>query len=101
MKKILLFSALVLVFNMLFASDSEVEISSKIKEVTVFQKGAQVYRTGSVFVNSGVTDLLIMDLPRNINQQSLQVKGFGNFTILSVNYRLNYLISQKQSKEIT
>ena len=100
MKKILLFSALVLVFNMLFASDSEVEISSKIKEVTVFQKGAQVYRTGSVFVNSGVTDLLIMDLPRNINQQSLQVKGFGNFTILSVNYRLNYLISQKQSKEI-
>ncbi len=100
MKKLSLLISLILSFNAIFSSENETIVPSKIKEVTVFQKGAQVYKSGSVFINTGVTDLLITELPRNINQQSIQVKGFGSFTILSVNYRLNYLRSQKQSKEI-
>ena len=95
MKKLILLISLFLSFSAIFSSENEIIVPSKIKEVTVFQKGAQVYRSGYVFVNSGVTDLFITDLPRSINQQSIQVKGFGNFTILSVNYRLNYLRSQK------
>lgn len=100
MKKLILLISLFLSFSAIFSSENETIVPSKIKEVTVFQKGAQVYRSGYVFVNSGITNLFITDLPRNINQQSIQVKGFGNFTILSVNYRLNYLRSQKQSKNI-
>lgn len=100
MKKLTLLISLILSFNTIFSSESKTTVPSKIKEVTVFQKGAQVYKSGYVNINSGVTDLLITELPRNINQQSIQVKGFGKFTILSVNYQLNYLRSQKQSKEI-
>jgi uncharacterized protein (TIGR02231 family) len=100
MKKLALLIGSIFLCSGTFATENEIKIPSKIKEVTVFQKGAQIYKTGSVFVEQGVTDLLITDLPRNINQQSIQVKGFGNFTILSVNYQLNYLKSQKDSKQI-
>lgn len=100
MKKLILSIGLILIFNGIFAMENELVVPSKLKEVTVFQKGAQVYRSGSVFIEQGVTDLIITDLPRGINQQSIQIKGFGNFTILSVNFQMNYLRSQKDSKEI-
>lgn len=100
MKKLVILISLMFVFNSISATENEIQVPSKIKEVTVFQKGAQIYKTGFVLLEQGVTDLLITDLPRNINQQSIQVKGSGNFTILSVNYQLNYLKSQKDSKQI-
>lgn len=100
MKKLILFTTLILSNSVLFSSENKVVVPSKIKEVTVFQKGAQIYRSGAVTIDPGVTDLLLTGLPRNMNQQSIQVKGFGDFSILSVNYQLNYLRSQKQSKEI-
>ena len=100
MRKLTLLMSLIFTLSTVFSAENEIIVPSKIKEVTVFQKGAQVFKLGSVYINQGVTNLLITDLPRNINHQSIQVKGFGNFTILSVNYQLNYLKSQKQSKEI-
>lgn len=100
MKKLTIVIVLIISIHVAFASENKVELNSNIKEVTVFQKGAQVFRVGSTYLNPGVTDIVLTDLSSNINQQSIQVKGFGNFTILSVNYQLNYLKTQKQSKEI-
>lgn len=99
MKKLVFMLGLVMHFSFLFSSENK-PVVTQIKEVIVFQKGAQVYKSGTVFIDQGVTDLQISDLPRNINPQSLQVKGLGGFTILSVNYQLNYLKSQKDSKQI-
>ncbi len=101
MRKLAFVFIWILTIHAVLASEKEIELKSEIKEVTVFQSGAQVYKTGSTYLNAGVADIVISDLPRSINQQSIQVKGFGDLTILSVNYQLNYLRAQKKSKETT
>ena len=100
MKKIIIgFFILVLSFQLKASTDEQV-IKSDIKEVTVFQQGAQIYRTGSILLNEGVNEILFTDLPQYIDQRSIQVSGTGNFSILSVNFRINYLKTQLESKEV-
>lgn len=76
------------------------EVTSSVKEVTVYLNGAQVARSASVELNKGNTVLAFVNLPENIDPQSIQVKGQGNFTVLSVMHQINYLSSQKKSREV-
>lgn len=76
------------------------EVSSAIKEVSVYLNGAQVTRTAAVNLVKGNTVLYFSNLPQNIDPQSIQVKGQGNFTVLSVMHQINYLASQKKSHDI-
>jgi len=100
MKKIIIgFFMLVLSLQLKAGSDEQV-IKSDIKEVTVFQQGAQIYRVGSILLNEGVNEILFVDLPQNIDQRSIQVSGIGNFSILSVKHQINYLKIQTESKEV-
>ncbi|MGE0089498.1 MAG: DUF4139 domain-containing protein [Bacteroidales bacterium] len=100
MKKIITgFAAFLLIINMQVNAFGQV-VKSNIKEVTVFQQGAQIFRTGSVLLNEGVNEILFTDLPQNIDQRSIQVSGTGNFSILSVNHQINYLKTQVESKEV-
>jgi len=78
-------------------SFKEVELKSNIKEVTVFLQSAQISRTAKVFIAGGKSALIIKGLSPHIDKKSIQVKGIGNFTILSVNHRLNYLSETKKS----
>ena len=73
------------------AADTEKPVKSSIKEVTVFQKGAEITRTGNYTLNSGIFLLLFEGLSPKIDKNSIQVKGKGNFTIMSVLHRINYL----------
>ncbi|OFX21568.1 MAG: hypothetical protein A2041_01275 [Bacteroidetes bacterium GWA2_31_9b] len=83
-----------------FANQNIQIITSEIKEVTVFQQGAQINRKGAVMLNDGVTEIVFTDLPQNIDQRSIQVSGTGNFSILSVNYQINYLKTQIEAKDV-
>src|SRR5437879_1966187 len=76
------------------------ELKTNIKEVTVFLNGAQIFETGSVSVPSGNTILKVKDLSPFIDEKSIQVKAEGDFTILSVNYKLNYLNELKKDVKI-
>ncbi|MCF6360096.1 MAG: mucoidy inhibitor MuiA family protein [Cyclobacteriaceae bacterium] len=78
----------------------EVELKSSIKEVTVFLQGAQIARTGKVSILAGKSSLVIKGLSPHVDEKSIQVKGIGNFTILSVNHRLNYLSETKRSAKV-
>lgn len=77
-----------------------VPINSKIANATVFLSGAQVLRqTETVDVPSGVTTFVFEGLSSAIETQSIQAKGEGNFTILSVTEQKNYLLGKKNSDQ--
>jgi len=72
-------------------AQTEKEIKAEIKHVTVFSDRAQVDHETSVSLLPGKTILKLSGLSPYIDVQSIQVKGFGEFTILSVNHQNNYL----------
>ena len=79
------------------AKDKEVELKTSISEVTVFQNGAQVKRIGSTTLPVGEYDVVIRDATSLLKKESIQVKGEGNFTILSVNHQVQ-IDDQSQDK---
>src|SRR5437868_4593951 len=89
----LLFFACITSFSQAF---KEKELKTEIKEVTVFLSGAQIFETASTAVPSGNSILKTKGLSPFIDEKSVQVKGQGDFTILSVNHKLNYLDALKK-----
>ena len=100
MKKILLASIFIIsvVFNI--AGQAEKDIKAEIKHVTVFPDRAQIDHETSVSLLPGKSILKLSGLSPYIDVQSIQVKGFGEFTILSVNYQHNYLQNLEDSPEV-
>ncbi len=82
------------------AQTQTIPAKSVIKTVTVFLNGAQIERDASVNLPAGVSEVVFTGLSNDINQQSIQVKGEGAFTILSVNKQSNYLNKQSKSDEL-
>ncbi len=93
---VMLFASILLSVN---AQDKPKSIKSKIKEVTVFFNGAQITQSGDVSIPAGQSTIIFENLTQYINAQSIQVKGEGNFDILSVVHQINYLKSQEKSPE--
>lgn len=78
----------------------EKPLKSSIQEVTVFLQGAQVFEKASSSIPAGESVVVIKGLSPYLNEQSLQVKGLGNFTIQAVNKRMDYLQEKDYSKEV-
>lgn len=66
-------------------------LTPKIKSVTVFLSSAEINCTATTNISAGVTDLIIYGLPTSLNENSISVSGLGDFTILNVSNRFNYL----------
>ncbi|HEX5003185.1 MAG TPA: DUF4139 domain-containing protein [Bacteroidia bacterium] len=88
MKK-LLFVAAVILAQPVFAT-SEKPVKSAIKKVTVFTQGAQVFRSSSVSLTPGTTNLVFSGVSPKINSASIQAGGKGDFVILDVKYNIRY-----------
>jgi uncharacterized protein (TIGR02231 family) len=100
MKRLILPSiAIMLAINILNAQP-EKEIKAEMKHVTVFPDRAQIDHESAVTLNPGKAVLKLSSLSPYIDPQSVQVKGFGEFTILSVNHQNNYLQNLEESTEI-
>jgi hypothetical protein len=84
----------------IYAQDRTIPSESKIERVIVFLSGAQIERTASVSIPVGTSSIVFHDLSPEIEEQSIQVKGAGNFTILSVSRQNNYLNEQKSNEEV-
>lgn len=91
---------ILLVFCTLSLFSQETKVDSKIEKVTVFQSGAQVFRTANTSLKQGYQLLVFSNLSNVINPNSLQLSGKGKFTIMSVTHQDNYLEEIKQSKNI-
>ncbi len=102
MRNSFLFVFLVLANFSSKAQENQIPMVSKINHVTVFISGAQVQRqTESVDIPQGVSQFVFAGLSSSIDLQSIQAKGEGNFTILSVTQQKNFLLEKKNSEEKT
>jgi len=90
-----------LIFLTRLQAENEINIKAEIAHVTVYPDRAQLSHEAVVDIPSGKTLLKLSGLSPYIDARSIQVKGRGNFTILSVNHQNNYLLNLEDSPEIT
>jgi uncharacterized protein (TIGR02231 family) len=91
--------AVLMLNGSLYASDP-IEVTSQIRDVTVFLKGAQVTRQAKVTLPKGASSVVFRELPVNIDPQSIQARGEGNFVILSLLHQVNYLTSPRKNTQV-
>ena len=94
---------LLLVFNCILFIQSiaaQKTIDTKIEKATVFLNGAQINRSGKTVVSPGNSEIIFKGISPYINKQSIQVKAEGNFTVLSVVHKINYLEEQTKQNEL-
>ncbi|MCJ7446733.1 MAG: DUF4139 domain-containing protein [Bacteroidales bacterium] len=87
-------------FLLCISADTEKEIKAGIKHVTVYPDRAQLTHETTVEIPAGKTILKLSGLSPYIDAQSIQVKGLGDFMILSVNHQNNYLQNLEDSPEV-
>ena len=76
-------------------------LNTNIERVTVFFTGAQVIRTATTPLSIGKTELVFKGLTPNLDTRSVQVRGEGDFTVLSVTPRTNFLESATKRDTIS
>ncbi len=79
-----------LLFPSLLSADTPKKVSSTIEKVTVFLNGAQITREASVSLVAGTQTLKFKDLSAELEPGSVQVRGDGRFSILSVSSEMFY-----------
>ncbi|MDT8401772.1 MAG: mucoidy inhibitor MuiA family protein [Bacteroidales bacterium] len=99
MKTIIPFIALLLASTTI-CSQEYVNIDSKITDVIVFPDRAQLHREAFFNTGQGKSLLRITGLSPYADPSSMQVRGEGNFTIVSVNTRRNYLEPTEETEEV-
>ncbi|HKK68346.1 MAG TPA: mucoidy inhibitor MuiA family protein, partial [Bacteroidales bacterium] len=67
------------------------QVDSKISDVVVYLRGAQITRHASVAIPAGKSDILFTGLTARLNSNSLQVSTEKGVTILSVNHAIDHL----------
>lgn len=72
-----------------FASENY-EVKSKIKNVIVYQQGAQIKRQGDYSIKKGITELVIRGVSPNIDPNTLQINATGSVTILDSKHTIFY-----------
>ena len=72
-------------------------IASKIYEAIVFLNKAQIKSKSTTALTEGLQQVIIPDLPLNLDPNTVQVKTSGNVEILSVQHRFNYEPKQEQN----
>lgn len=70
---------------------SEKSVDSDIRDITVFLARAQVNRTVKTRLEPGRTNLVLTGLANQLDPNSIQVGGKGNFMILGTSFRQNFL----------
>lgn len=98
--KWLQFILYVLPITIVAQSVKRVPVETKMEQVTVFMKGAQVKRTVKQFISAGKQEIVFTGISTDIEKQSVQVKADGRLTILSVRVQRDYLKEQEVREEI-
>jgi uncharacterized protein (TIGR02231 family) len=100
MKKVLFILILAFSLFSLVSAENEKDIKALLKHVTVYPDRAQLTHETTVEIPAGMTVLKLGGLSPYIDAQSIQVKGVGEFMILSVNLQNNYLQNLEELPEI-
>jgi uncharacterized protein (TIGR02231 family) len=100
MKKLIICIAVLFCSLPLLPADTEKEIKAILKHVTVYPDRAQLTHEATVEIPAGKSVLKLGGLSPYIDVQSIQVKGFGEFTILSVNQQNNFIQNLEDLPEV-
>lgn len=100
MKSLILTTIILFTLNLYVQADGEKVITAEIKHVTVYPDRAQVTHETAAELTAGKTVLKLPGLSPYIDAQSIQVKGTGAFTILSVNHQNNYIENLEELPEV-
>lgn len=77
----------------------EKEVTSNIRNVTVYQQNAQVNRRAKITIPAGQTQLKFVGLSAQCNSNSIRVKADGKLTVLSVVHQASYYEDPLQTPE--
>lgn len=99
-KKWMLPFLFILPFTLIAQSVKRVPVETKMEQVTVFMKGAQVKRTAKQTITTGKQEIVFTGISTDIEKQSVQVKADGKLTILSVRVQRDFLKEQEVREEI-
>jgi Domain of unknown function (DUF4139)/N-terminal domain of unknown function (DUF4140) len=82
-------------------SQAQQSVTTKIEKVTLFLNGAYIERSAKIPIVNGKTELVFKGISPQIDKQSLQIKGEGKFTVLSVVHQLGNLLDKSKQEEIS
>lgn len=77
----------------------ETEVKSKVSAVTVYQGRAMITRHLEIELNAGSQRLILADLPGNLDQDSIQVKGVGEATLGDCVFETEYFVEDVDVKK--
>ncbi|HOK76080.1 MAG TPA: mucoidy inhibitor MuiA family protein, partial [Bacteroidales bacterium] len=100
MKKQILSAAFIIIPLINLIADNEKEIKATLNHVTVYPDRARLTCEAVTEIPAGKTTLKLTGLSPYIDAQSIQVKGSGEFTTLSVNLRNNYISNLEEIPEV-
>ncbi len=102
MKRLLIvFIGLAFGLGQVVAQGNEQPVDTRITEVKVFQGQAQVVRNGRTRISAGKTDIVLRGLTAALDPGSIQVAGRGNFTILGISHRQNFMEERAVPRGLT
>ncbi len=92
----ILFSALFSIMS----KGADITVKPQTKEVLVYLQNAQINATADVNLVPGMYNIVLEDLSQFLDENSVQIKGDADFTILSVVTKKNYLGDEKKDPKI-
>jgi len=100
MKKYLFISILFFALSASTIDGQEKYMQCPVNHVTVFRQGAQIYGELPVSVREGTVDYVAGGLSPYIDPNSIQVRGEGDFMIVGVSQRNNFLENPEEASAI-
>lgn len=77
-------------FSLSALANEAYDVKSKIKNVVVYQQGAQIKRQGSFTVKKGITEVKITGVSAQIDPNTLQINASGRVIILDSKHNIVY-----------
>ncbi len=100
MKKYLFVTLFAIMLSATALEGQEKYLTSPVTHVTVFRQGAQLSGDLPISVQAGTVDFIAGGLSPYIDPNSIQVRGEGDFMIMGVNHRNNYLENPAEAASI-
>ena len=82
------------------ASEDKNVVKAQLKSATVYKTGAELSHTAQTNLKQGINELVIDNIARNIDINSIQIKTVGEVTLMGVEFNNNYLTSYEKSANI-
>lgn len=100
MKKLQITFILFFTLFSIASKGEDITVKPQTKEVLVYLQNAQINATAEVNLVPGMYNIILEDLSQFLDENSVQIKGDADFTILSVVTKKNYLGDERKDPKL-